>query len=261
MAGKLAEYKKANVPLPEKHRLWPLYGAGFENLGLNGQMIERPLPQYGPDELLVRHDACGICFSDIKVIRTGQNHPRIYRNMQEDPVVLGHEVILTVVGVGEDLRDQYKIGDRFIVQADIYVGGVGYAYGYEIQGGFSQYNRIDQRVLNGDGGNYLLPVKPTTGYAEAALNEPWACVEASYIVQYRTAWKEGGALWLTGDGRGVSLGAAITWRPASVVVDASDTGLRPRRARLGRASGRCRGRGGRRTPVRRHRRTGQRPGS
>ena len=44
MAGKLAEYKKANVPLPEKHRLWPLYGAGFENLGLNGQMIERPFP-------------------------------------------------------------------------------------------------------------------------------------------------------------------------------------------------------------------------
>jgi len=222
MAGKLAEYKKANAPLPEKHRLWPLYGAGFENLGLNGQMIERPLPQYGPDELLVRHDACGICFSDIKVIRAGQNHPRIYRNMQEDPVVLGHEVILTVAGVGEDLRDQYKIGDRFIVQADIYVGGVGYAYGYEIQGGFSQYNRIDQRVLNGDGGNYLLAVKPTTGYAEAALNEPWACVEASYIVQYRTAWKEGGALWLTGDGRGVSLGAAINWHPASVVVDATD---------------------------------------
>ena len=222
MAGKLAEFKKANAPLPAKNRLWPLYGAGFENLGLNGQMIERPLPEYASNELLVRHDACGICFSDIKVIRAGQNHPRIYRDMREDPVVLGHEVSLTVVGVGEDLRDQYKVGDRFIVQADIYIGGVGYAYGYEIQGGFSQYNRIDQRVLNGDGGNYLLPVKPTTGYAEAALNEPWACVEASYIVQYRTAWKEGGALWLAGDGHDVTLGRAVNWRPASVVVDVAD---------------------------------------
>ena len=76
-------------------------------------------------------------------------------DMSQDPVVLGHEISLTVVGVGENLRDQYHVGDRFIVQADIYVNGVGYAYGYEIQGGFSQYNVIDQRVLNGDGGNYL----------------------------------------------------------------------------------------------------------
>ena len=207
---------------PSDTRLWPLYGAGFENLGRSGEMIEVPLPAFGPDELLVRHDAVGICFSDIKVIRAGQNHPRIYRDMREDPVVLGHEVILTVVGVGESLRDQYNIGDRFIVQADIYVDGVGYAYGYEIQGGFSQYNRIDQRVLNGDGGNYLLPVQQSTGYAEAALNEPWACVEASYIVQYRTAWREGGAVWIVGDGKGVSLGRAENWRPAQIVVDTAD---------------------------------------
>lgn len=222
MSDKLAAYRRADVRLPERHRLWPLYGAGFENLGRDGEMIEVPLPEYGPDELLVRHDAVGICFSDIKVIRAGQNHPRIYRNMREDPVVLGHEVILTVVGVGENLRDEYSVGDRFIVQADIYVDGVGYAYGYEIQGGFSQYNRIDQRVLNGDGGNYLLRVQETTGYAEAALNEPWACVEASYIVQYRTAWKEQGTVWIVGDGAGVSMGRAESWRPAQIVIDATD---------------------------------------
>jgi threonine dehydrogenase-like Zn-dependent dehydrogenase len=222
MVDKLADYRRATVPLPASYKLWPLYGAGFENLGRNGEMIEVPLPEYGPDELLVRHDAVGICFSDIKVIRAGQNHPRIYRDMRSDPVVLGHEVILTVVGIGENLRDQYKIGDRFIVQADIYVDGVGWAYGYEIQGGFSQYNRIDQRVLNGDGGNYLLPVQETTGYAEAALNEPWACVEASYLVQYRTAWKEGGTVWIVGDGAGAQLGRAEQWHPSQIVVELSD---------------------------------------
>lgn len=222
MTDKLAEYRQADAPLPERNRLWPLYGEGFENLGREGAMIETPLPSYGPDELLVRHDATGICFSDIKVIRAGQNHPRIYRDMSKEPVVLGHEISLTVVGVGENLRDQYKVGDRFIVQADIYVDGVGYAYGYEIQGGFSQYNVIDQRVLNGDGGNYLLPVKPTTGFAEAALAEPWACVEASYTVDYRHSWKPGGKLWITGDGAGITLGAAEAWRPESVVIDVRD---------------------------------------
>ena len=228
MTDKLANYREAAAPLPERNRLWPLYGSGFENLGLEGAMIERPLPAYGPDELLVRHDATGICFSDIKVIRAGQNHPRIYRDMSKDPVVLGHEISLTVVGVGEKLRDQYQVGDRFIVQADIYIKGVGYAYGYEIQGGFSQYNVIDQRVLNGDGGNYLLPVKPTTGYAEAALAEPWACVEASYTVNYRQSWKPGGTLWITGDGAGVELGRADAWRPGKVVIDVSNAAFAER---------------------------------
>lgn len=222
MTEPLATYRAAHTSLPEKNALWPLYGAGFENLGKDGKMLAVPMPDYGPDELLVRHDATGICFSDIKVIRAGQNHPRIYRDMREEPVVLGHEISLTVVGVGEKLRDEYQVGDRFIVQADVYVGGVGYAYGYEIQGGFSQYNVIDQRILNGDEGNYLLPVKPTTGYSEAALNEPWACVEASYTVDYRTAWQPGGTLWIVGDGAGLALGATADWRPGRVVIDVSD---------------------------------------
>ena len=223
MSDKLTGYAHADAPLPQQNKLWPLYGAGFENLGRDGKLIETDFPTYGSDELLVRHDAIGICFSDIKVIRAGENHPRIYRNMAEDPVVLGHEVSLTIVGVGEDLQDDYAVGDRFIVQADIYLDGVSYAYGYEIQGGFSQYNVVDQRVLDGDHGNYLIRVKPTTGYAEAALNEPWACVEASYTVVYRTTWQEGGTLWLVGDGAGLELGTAAQWRPGQIVLDVADS--------------------------------------
>jgi len=198
MSDKLTDYRQGDAPLPDHNRLWPLYGAGFENLGQDGQPIEVPLPQYGPDELLVRHDACGLCFSDIKVIRLGDQHPRIFRDIRADPVVLGHEVSLTVVGVGEHLRDQYHMGDRFIVQAEIYVKGVNLAYGYMIQGGLSQYSVIDQRILNGDDGNYLLPVQASTGYAESALTEPWACVIAAYQLKYRTSLKPGGTTWIIG---------------------------------------------------------------
>ena len=106
--------------------------------------------------------------------------------MKDDPVILGHEIALTVVGVGDKLQDRYHVGDRFTIQAAIDVDGVGYAYGYEIQGGLSQYNVIDQRILNGDDGNYIIPVQSTTGYAESALVEPWACVIAAYELQYRT---------------------------------------------------------------------------
>ena len=198
MKDKLAEYRRGNSPLPERNRLWPLYGAGLENLGDDGLPTDAPMPAIGPDELLVRHDACGLCFSDIKIIRLGSEHPRIYRDMQEDPVTLGHEVSMTVVGVGRNLRNQYRLGDRFTIQADIFVDGIGYAYGYEIQGGLSQYGVIDQRVLNGDHGNYLLPVQPDTGYAEAALTEPWACVIAAYQLEYRTGPKAGGTTWIIG---------------------------------------------------------------
>jgi L-sorbose 1-phosphate reductase len=198
MADKLEEYKHAHKPIQGQNKLWPLYGAGIENLGHDRKPIETPMPQFGPDELLVRHDACGLCFSDIKVIAQGQQHPRIFRDIRKEPVVLGHEVSMTVVGVGENLRDQYKIGDRFIVQADIYSRGVNLAYGYMIQGGLSKYAVIDQRILNGDDGNYLLPVQPSTGYAESALTEPWACVIAAYQLEYRTALKTGGTTWIIG---------------------------------------------------------------
>ena len=40
MPDKLTEYRRAGAPLPEKNCLWPLYGAGLENLGDDGQPIE-----------------------------------------------------------------------------------------------------------------------------------------------------------------------------------------------------------------------------
>jgi threonine dehydrogenase-like Zn-dependent dehydrogenase len=198
MTNMIPTYRRADASLPKTYRRWHLFGAGLENLGDLSGPSQVPMPEIGPNELLVRHDACGLCFSDIKVIRLGEDHPRIYRHMREDPVVLGHEIAMTVVRVGEDLQEEYRPGDRFTIQADIYVDGVGYAYGYEIQGGLSQYNVIDQRVLNGDGGNYLIPVQPSTGYAESALTEPWACVTAAYELTYRTNLQPGGTTWIIG---------------------------------------------------------------
>ncbi len=242
MTDKLPDFRRADTPLPERNRLWPLYGAGFDNLGLDGQPIDVPMPSYGPDELLVRHDACGLCFSDIKVITLGEQHPRIYRDMRTNPITLGHEIAMTVVGVGENLAGQYHVGDRFTIQADVFVDGVGYAYGYEIQGGLSLYNVIDRRVLNGDGGNYLIPVQPGTGYVESALTEPWACVTAAYGLTYRTMLKPGGTAWIIGGGESpddytISAGLDERCHPARLLLSnlpaAFDTWLREQAAALG----------------------------
>lgn len=192
---KLAIYREARTELPDAHWLWPLYGAGLENLGVKDRPIQVETPSCGPHQLLVCHDAVGLCFSDTKVIKAGASHPRLGgSDMRSNPVVLGHEVALTVVQVGEVYAGQFKPGDRFLIQADIYYKGVGLAYGYALQGGLSQYNLIGKEVLEGDEGCYLIPLQPATGYAQAALTEPWACVLASYNVKYRTAWKPGGAV-------------------------------------------------------------------
>ena len=199
MTDKLTKYRQADEPLPDSHWLWPLYGRGFENLGLDGKPIEVPMPAFGPDELLARHDACGICYSDVKVIRAGGAHPRLFgRDLQAEPVVLGHEVALTVVGVGENLRDQFAVGQRYVVQAEIYQHGHNLAYGYMLQGGQSQYSVLGDPVLRGDHGCYLLPAPPQSGYSQAALAEPWACVEAAYRIRYRQSIKPGGLMWIIG---------------------------------------------------------------
>lgn len=193
------EYKQATNQLRDKILTWHLFGAGMENFGRDKKPIELPMPTYNPDELLVRVDAVGICFSDIKVINQGDQHPRLTgRNLEKNPVTLGHEPSVTVVGVGDQLKDKYKVGDRFIVQADVFYGGKSMAFGYVLAGAQTQYQVLTKELLQGDEGAYLLPLKDSTGYAEAALTEPWACVVASYRITRRPTIKAGGLLWIIG---------------------------------------------------------------
>lgn len=200
-SNKLTRYRNAQHPIPPKMLRWHLYGAGLENLGKNGQPEEVPVPEPGDDELLVRIDALGLCFSDTKVVSLGEKHPRLVgRDLQKEPVVLGHEVSCTVVKVGKNLQDRFKVGQRFIVQADVFYQGKSIAYGYVLPGGMTQYGIIGEEILEGDEGCYLLPIQDEDGYVEAALVEPWACVVASYAQKRRQHIRHGGmALLIMGE--------------------------------------------------------------
>lgn len=172
--------------LPKTYRAWQLFGAGFENVGKDDQPSELELRAPKENEICLRVDACGICLSDIKIISQGNAHARLKgRDLATDPTVLGHECSATIVAVGDKWKDKFKVGERYIVQADIYYKGEGYAFGYRIPGGFAQYTFLDERALEGDEGCYLIPVNPETGHSQAALTEPWACVEMSYNLTER----------------------------------------------------------------------------
>lgn len=194
----LARYKALDYELPDTNLAWRMREAGVDNFGKQG-WDSLPLVKPKHDEVLLRVDAIGICFSDVKLITQGSAHPRIRgRDMVNEPVTPGHEVSLTVVEAGEDYADKYKPGDRFMVQADVYFRGVNLAFGYALSGGMQQYCIVGEPVLAGDEGSYLIPVKPQTGYAEAALVEPWTCVVAAYRIRPRKTLKPGGIALVVG---------------------------------------------------------------
>jgi threonine dehydrogenase-like Zn-dependent dehydrogenase len=172
--------------LPQEILSWQLKGSGLDNLGVKGRPDTVPFPKYTEDNLIARIDAVGLCFSDIKLLTSGGLHPRIEgRDLAKNPTVPGHEVAMTIVGVGEAWKGKFTLGSRYIIQADVFYKGKGVAFGYVIPGGLSQYVVIGKEILEGDDGCYLLPVREQTGYAEAALVEPWTCVVASYQIARR----------------------------------------------------------------------------
>jgi len=187
--------------IPEKMLAWQLFGAGMENFGENEKPSLIPVPKFSPDQLLMKVEAIGLCFSDVKLIRAGEEHPRvIVDDLKKEPVIPGHEAVLSIVGVGENLKNKFKIGERFIIQADIFFHGKGLAYGYAINGGMAQYSLMTEPILNGDDGCYLLKISDNLTAAEAALIEPWTCVIAAYRIKFRSEIKNSGLMRIVGDG-------------------------------------------------------------
>lgn len=194
------DFASGKTPLPEPNLGWNTYGTGIESIGRDGSPEPMEIPEPAADQLLVRVDAVGLCFSDVKLIKQGGDHAKLYgRDLAVEPTRLGHEASVTIIEVGADLADQFTAGQRLAIQPDIYVDGVATAYGYTIPGGLIQYHLIGKEIFETDGGSgYLIPVDETLGYAAAALSEPWACVEGSYMQRRRLEPGTGGTMLIVG---------------------------------------------------------------
>jgi len=200
MTDAFDRYQDLDYSLPAETLAWNMYAAGTENIGRGGKPESFPIPEPGDDQLLVRVDAVGLCFSDVKLLKLGSKHAKLYnRDLAKEPTRVGHEASFTVIKVGKDLQDTYHRGQRLAIQPDIYQNQVSTAYGYTIPGGLIQYHLIGPEVLNADDGAYVLPVEKGIGYAEAALTEPWACVDAAYTQRRRLEPKPGGTMWIIGN--------------------------------------------------------------
>ncbi|MDP9096758.1 MAG: galactitol-1-phosphate 5-dehydrogenase [Pseudomonadota bacterium] len=137
------------------------------------EMAEVAAPVPGPDEVLLRVEACGICGSDVHGY-DGSSGRRI------PPIVMGHEAAGTIAGVGSDVK-HWAVGDRVTFDSTVYCGVCKYCLRGEVNlcdnrqvvgvscdtyrrnGAFAEYIAVPQRIL------YRLP--QGLPFAQAAMIE------------------------------------------------------------------------------------------
>ena len=158
------------------------------------RLEERPVPQAGPGELLVRVMASGVCGSDVM---------EWYR-IKKAPIILGHEITGEIAEVGEGV-ERYKKGDRVFVSHHVPCNTCHYCLNGNHTacdmlhttnfdpGGFAEYLRVPQ--INVDRGVFTLPDE--VSFEDGSFIEPLACV----VRGQRTAGlKPGNSVLVIGSG-------------------------------------------------------------
>ena len=155
---------------------------------------ERPVPQIGPGEVLVKILASGVCGSDVM---------EWYR-VKKAPRVLGHEIAGEVVEVGTG-ADRYKVGDRVFVSHHVPCNECRYCRaGYHTvcdtlrstnfdPGGFAEFVRVPE--INVRYGVFHLP--EDLSFEEGTFIEPLGCVVRG---QRFAGVKEGDTVLVIGSG-------------------------------------------------------------
>lgn len=137
----------------------------------NLELLNVPIPQIKPDEVLIRVRACGICGSDLKIEE--DQHPCT------PPVVVGHEFAGEIAEIG-DRVEGWVVGDRVVSEQHTHACGrcrhclTGNAFacaskrapGYFEDGAFAEFIKVPHWLL------HRMP--DNTNYVEAAFSEPSA---------------------------------------------------------------------------------------
>jgi L-iditol 2-dehydrogenase len=105
----MTQHRANEYPIPETMKAWVL--GNPEEL----MLVEKPVPEPGPAEVLVRIDAIAVCATDIEILRHGV--PALVEgelpfNRGFTP---GHEYMGTIVRLGPTV-DEFEIGDRIAVE-------------------------------------------------------------------------------------------------------------------------------------------------
>lgn len=94
--------------LPQRMKALVAYGPGDYRLE-----EDWPVPQAGPNDIILRTEGCGICSSDLKCFHGAPQYwgSETQPAWVEAPFIPGHEFLGRVAAVGENVRD-YAVGER-----------------------------------------------------------------------------------------------------------------------------------------------------
>lgn len=128
------------------------------------------VPKPGPNEVLVKVKACGICGTDVSMYRG--------RYLPVKPIIPGHEFAGEVVEVGEGVK-YVKVGDRVVADINVSCGTCYYCkrqqkllcpYLYQIgihsDGAFAEYIKVPEQNV--------VKIPPNVSYEYATFTEPLA---------------------------------------------------------------------------------------
>lgn len=184
--------KPATFTIPKTMKALIAKGRGFENL----EVAEVPVPHITPNQILARVDAAGVCTSIIKLIDQGPDHTFIRGwDMEKWPVILGDEGGITLVQVGDNLKNKYKPGQRFAIQPAVDTDPINHreryrdvenmhkcAVGYTLGGHLAQYIVVQEEVLKAD---CMLPLPDDTmAFFAASMAEPISCIYSAQERNY-----------------------------------------------------------------------------
>lgn len=154
-----------------------LYGAN------DIRLEEFELPAITDEEVLIRVVSDSVCASTYKAIKQGSAHKRVPPDIAENPVIIGHELCGEIVQVGEQLRDQWQVGQKIVVQPALKLpSGYDPGYSYPYIGGNTQYAVVPKIVLER---GCLLPYEGDSFFA-GSLVECLGCCIRGYKGLYHT---------------------------------------------------------------------------
>ncbi len=165
------------MQIPDKMHAMVLNAAGQP---LQCQQV--PVPAPGPEQILIRVRACGVCRTDLHIVDGELTEPKL-------PLIIGHEIVGNVAAVGTQVQ-KFRVGDRVGVPwLGHTCGRCRYCRrgrenlcdtpkftGYTLDGGYAEYTVADQRY------SFHLP----EGYPDAEA-APLLCAGLIGYRSYRLA--------------------------------------------------------------------------
>ncbi len=184
-----------------------LYGA------MDLRLEEFDLPEITEDEVLLRVVTDSLCTSTYKAVKQGVEHKRVPEDVAENPIIIGHEMCGEIVEVGNNLKNDWKVGQKIVIQPALKLpSGYDPGYSYPYIGGSATYAVVPKIVLERE---CMLPFEGDS-FFKGSLVESLGCILRGYKGLYHTDYsnyhrtdgaKKGGRIAILGGAGPMGIGA------------------------------------------------------